>query len=74
MKKSLPNIDCPTLLFQGRFDSDIKKRSMDYIFNNISSMNKRKIWLEHNSHSILDSPDHNQIVSDLYNFITQICP
>ncbi|MFX1501272.1 MAG: alpha/beta hydrolase [Promethearchaeota archaeon] len=74
MKKSLPLIFCPTILFQGRLDSDIKKNSMDYIFSTISSKNKKKIWLEHNGHPILDSPDHNQIVSELYNFIRKICP
>ncbi|MFX0104136.1 MAG: alpha/beta hydrolase [Candidatus Hodarchaeota archaeon] len=74
MKYSLIEINCPILLFQGRLDSDIKKESMDYIFRNISSKNKRKIWLEHNDHPILDSPDHNQIVSELLNFIKEICP
>lgn len=74
MKDSLSKIKCPIILFQGRLDSDIKKNSMDYIFNKISSNNKKKIWLEHNGHPILDSPDHNKIVSALFNFIQEICP
>lgn len=74
MKQSLIKINCPTLLFQGRLDSDIKKNSMDYIFSTISSKNKKKIWLEHNAHPILCSPDHNQIVSELFNFINELCP
>ncbi|UCD00473.1 MAG: alpha/beta fold hydrolase [Promethearchaeota archaeon] len=74
MKESLPKINCPILLFQGRLDSDIKKNSMDYIFSKINSKNKKKIWLEHNDHPILCSPDHNQIVSELFNFINEICP
>ena len=74
MKKSLSKVKCPALLFQGHLDSDVKKNSMVYIFSNISSKNKRKIWLEHNDHTILESPDHNQIVSELFNFISEICP
>ncbi len=74
MKKSLYMVNCPTLLFQGRFDSEIKKRSMDYIFSNIATKDKKKIWLEQNSHPLLDSPDHNQIVSETLNFINENCP
>ncbi|MFX0179260.1 MAG: alpha/beta hydrolase [Candidatus Hodarchaeota archaeon] len=72
MKKSLPKVKCPTLLFQGRLDNEIKKKSMDYIFSHISSKNKRKIWLENNEHSILESPDHDVIVSELINFVKEI--
>ncbi|MFW9999809.1 MAG: alpha/beta hydrolase [Candidatus Hodarchaeota archaeon] len=74
MKQSLFKINCPIILFQGRLDSDIKKNSMDYIFSKISSKTKKKIWLEHNDHPILDSPDYNQIASELFNFIHEICP
>ncbi len=74
MKKSLHMVNCPTLLFQGRLDTEIKKKSMDYIFSNIATKDKKKIWLEQNSHPILDSPDHYQIVSETLNFINENCP
>ena len=74
MKECLPMVNCPTLLFQGRLDSKIKKESMDYILNNIVTKDKKKIWLEHNAHPILNSPDHNQIVSETLNFINENCP
>ncbi|MFW9971877.1 MAG: alpha/beta hydrolase [Candidatus Odinarchaeota archaeon] len=73
MNNSLSKITCPTLLFQGKLDSEIKKDSMNYIFNNIRSQKKRKIWLENNDHPILDSPDHNQIVLELIEFINEFC-
>ena len=71
-KKSLPTITLPAILFQGRLDSDIKSKSMDFIYNKIGSTFKRKIWLEHNDHTILDSPDHDQIVTELLSFINEI--
>ena len=74
MKKVLSHVICPSLIFQGRLDSDIKKNSMDKIFCTIGAQKKKKIWLEHNEHPILESPDHNQIVSELFNFIQEICP
>ncbi len=73
MKKSLNEINCPALILQGKIDSDIKKNSMDYIFDNIGSKKKRKIWLENNGHPILDSPDHNQIVVEVVKFINEFC-
>ncbi|MFX0022385.1 MAG: alpha/beta hydrolase [Candidatus Hermodarchaeota archaeon] len=73
MKLSLNKINCPILIFQGKLDSEIKKQSMDYIFSNIKSKKKKKIWLPNNSHPILDSPDHNQIVSELIKFINELC-
>jgi carboxylesterase len=73
MKASLNEITSPVLLFQGKLDSEIKKNSMDYIFNNLKSSKKRKIWLENNGHPILDSPDHNNIVLELVKFIEEFC-
>ncbi|MFX0038087.1 MAG: alpha/beta hydrolase [Promethearchaeota archaeon] len=73
MKESLDEITCPVLLFQGKQDSEIKKNSMNYIFERIKSKKKRKIWLENNDHPILDSPDHNQIILELVKFINEFC-
>lgn len=72
MKKNLSKIRCPALLLQGRLDSVIKPKSMDYIFENINSKVKRKIWLENNDHPILETPDHEIIISEIINFIRQI--
>lgn len=73
MKEVLPQIKCPVLLLQGRLDSDIKSNSIDEIYDKLGSKNKRKIWLENNYHPILNSPDHQQIVSELIKFISEIC-
>ncbi len=73
MKLSLNKINCPAILFQGKRDFEIKTQSMDYIFNNIKSKKKKKIWLPNNDHPILESPDHKQIVSELIKFINEFC-
>jgi carboxylesterase len=72
MKQILPNIRCPALLFQGRLDSVIKTNSMDFIFEKIGSIIKKELWLENNDHPILESPDHDIIVSELINFVKEI--
>lgn len=72
MKCLLPKIECPALIFQGRLDSQIKVRSLEYIYENINSKQKKKIWLENSDHPILGIPDHEQIVSQLITFIKEI--
>ncbi len=69
MKNALPKIECPAILFQGRLDAVIKENSMDVIFDTIKSKKKKKVWLENNDHPILNSPDHDQIVMELANFV-----
>ena len=69
MRESIPKVECPALIMQGRLDSAIKPESMDNIFNGIKSANKRKIWLENNDHPLLDSPDHKKVVEEIYNFV-----
>ncbi|MFX0005017.1 MAG: alpha/beta hydrolase [Candidatus Hodarchaeota archaeon] len=73
MKESLGEVSCPALLFQGKLDFEIKKNSMDYIFDKIKSKEKKKIWLKNNDHPILNSPDHDQIILELVKFINEIC-
>lgn len=72
MKNNLSNIKCPVILFQGCKDNQIKKKSMDYIYQNIESKDKVKIWLENNEHSILDSPDQDIIINQLIKFVDHI--
>ena len=72
MKDSLTNINCPVILFQGRKDNQIKKNSMDYIYQNIKSTDKSKVWLENNEHPILDSPDQDIIINQLIIFVERI--
>jgi carboxylesterase len=72
MKKALIKIKCPILLFQGKLDTRIKSKSMDYIYENVKSRNKKKIWLDKSEHAILAIPDHDQLVSQLVSFIKEI--
>ncbi len=69
MKKSLPQIECPVIFFQGRYDAVIKKKSMDAMFDAVKSKDKEKVWLENNDHPILDSPDHEFLAKKLKEWI-----
>ncbi|TFG09206.1 MAG: alpha/beta fold hydrolase [Promethearchaeota archaeon] len=73
LKAQLSTITAPILLFQGRFDENIKGESMNYIYENINSSTKKKIWLEHSGHAILEIPDHDLIVKELLKFFKKNC-
>lgn len=72
MKRLLPNIKIPALIMQGKKDSVIKRSSLYYILDQISSEKKQGVWLENNDHPILMSPDHDIIVSELMDFIKNV--
>jgi carboxylesterase len=69
MKETLSKVHSPILLFQGRLDSTIKPKSMQIIYQQVSSTKKKKVWLENSKHPILGIPDHDKIVSELMDFI-----
>jgi carboxylesterase len=72
MKRSLPQVKCPVILFQGKKDSQIAKNSMEFIYEHLKSNFKKKIWLERNDHPILGCPDHDVIVKEISTFIKTI--
>ncbi len=72
MNQALPKIKCPIIAFQGRLDAVIKPSSMDTILESVNSTIKRKVWLKHQDHPILKSPDHDVIIQELINFLNDI--
>jgi esterase/lipase len=72
MKRILSEIKNPILLFQGRKDTQIIRKSMDEIYKRVNSVKRKKVWLENNQHPILECPDHSQIVKELNEFIREI--
>ncbi|MEJ2251035.1 MAG: alpha/beta hydrolase [Candidatus Lokiarchaeota archaeon] len=72
MKSGLSQIKAPIILFQGKEDNMIEKNSMDYIYENIGSKIKEKVWLEHNDHEVLESSDEHPIAEKLDAFIQKI--
>lgn len=72
MEERLSDIQTPIILFQGRLDSVIKEESMETIYQSIKSPVKRKVWLNHSDHPILNIPDHDKIVSEIFDFINDL--
>jgi len=71
--QNLLKLKCPIHLLQGHLDSEIKKRSMDYIVIMIKSEKKRKIWLKNSDHTIVKYQNHQRFFTDLITFVNEIC-
>jgi carboxylesterase len=74
LRKSLRKVSSPALIFQGKFDKSIDTNNGEYIYNNIQSRIKQKIWLEFSGHVMLLDQEINVIIDkiDEFNQLIQI--
>jgi carboxylesterase len=70
-KRKLRNITCPLLIIQAEDDDTVRRKSVDYINEHVSSENKRIRYFCHGGHLILLSPAAKQIMSCVEDFITK---
>jgi carboxylesterase len=71
-KHKLPEIDVPFLITQAKDDDTVKVKSVDYIYNNISSTVKKVKDYEKGGHLILKSPSAQDVINDVEEFIKSI--
>ena len=66
----LNQVKCPTLMFHSHADGLSIKKNIDIVFDNISSKNKKKIFLEHAHHNMFDcNPDQHIIFNEILKFL-----
>ncbi len=53
VRRRLPNITSPTLIFQGKLDRSIDRMSSATVLEGISSQEKELIWMEESTHCVL---------------------
>ena len=68
-KIKLPKIDCPLLILQTKDDDTTRLKSSDYIYDNISSVDKRITLYENGGHQILSSKYKEKVLMDIEEFI-----
>ena len=67
--KNLRKIECPTLIIQSKLDKTVQPRSAQYIYDNISSKDKKLYWLEKSGHVATLDIEREQVFSWIYEFI-----
>jgi carboxylesterase len=69
MRAELPRVKVPALLFQSRQDHGIPVESMDTLYENISSADKTRVWVENSGHVIIREPDREFIFKTTKDFL-----
>jgi len=72
VKRSLPEVNTPIFISQGRKDQVVQPRSADYIFASTSSTHKKINYYPNSSHSILLDSERDQLHADIYHFLNAI--
>ncbi|HCJ57996.1 alpha/beta hydrolase [Lutispora sp.] len=68
-KPKINKIHCPFLIMQAEDDDTVRIRSVDYIYNNLPSENKKIKLYNKGGHLILRSPTANQVIADINAFL-----
>jgi carboxylesterase len=72
MKEELPQVKVPALMIQSHGDHSIPAESMDTLYDNISSTDKTRLWVENSGHVVIREPERELIFSEVKKFIKRI--
>lgn len=69
MRRLLQKVSIPALVIQSRVDETINPESALYIYENISSVDKKLTWYEHSSHIITLDRERRKLFQEVEEFI-----
>ena len=67
----LKNINIPTLIIQGTKDDLVPLETLDYIYNEIPSVNKEVLVLDGVTHDIFKSDKRQEVTDEIIKFLTK---
>lgn len=68
---SLPKISVPTLIIQSSQDRIVDPNSAQYLHENLTSSDKRILWINGNNHAFAIDEKRNLIFNTIYHFISE---
>ncbi len=72
IKRQLHTVSCPCLILQALDDDTTKPKSAEFIYNEIKSQHKRKIYYERGGHDILRSDMLRSVALDIIHFTKEL--
>lgn len=72
MHQDLAKVTVPAFMVQSHGDHGIPEDSMNVLYDNISSKDKTKMWVENSGHVVIREPDRELIFSSVKQFIHRI--
>jgi len=70
-RELLPRVTCPTLVFQSRDDHVVNPQNAPYIVEQVGTVDKRLVWLDHSYHVATLDNDKELIAGETLRFIQQ---
>lgn len=68
VKRRIDKVKCPVLVIQSHGDRIVRPKSAQFIYNNISSIDKTLLWLEKSSHQVIEGEERDNVFKDSYSF------
>ncbi len=72
VRRLLPRITCPTLIFQGVRDLAVVPRGAQVIYDTIASARKELVWLENSGHCLTVDSEREEVWKRSWEFIQEI--
>ncbi|HNS52507.1 MAG TPA: alpha/beta fold hydrolase [Anaerolineae bacterium] len=71
VRKALPTIRQPILLFQGRRDATLKPTAAQAVYDGVASRDKTLVWLKESGHNLLADGEREAVWEQSYRWIMQ---
>lgn len=72
VRRLLPRITCPTLIFQGLRDRSVVPRGAQIIYDTIASERKELVWLENSGHCLTVDSEREAVWERSWEFIQSV--
>jgi esterase/lipase len=69
VRQLLPKIRQPVLIFQGRRDAQLTSRAAQILYDEVSSRDKKLVWLENSGHNLLADGERQSVWTQTYDWM-----
>lgn len=74
VRRLLPHIGQPVLIFQGRRDAALDPAAAQIVYDRIGSADKTLVWLENSGHNVLIDGEREMVWARSYDWLRGRCP
>jgi len=69
VRRALPGIHQPILIFQGRRDAHLHPQAAEEVYNAVASTDRTLVWLEHSGHNLLIDGERESVWARSYEWM-----
>jgi len=71
VRRELPRIHQPILIFQGRLDRSVDQRGAQVLYERVSARDKELVWLENSGHCLTVDSEWQTVAEKIYQFMVR---